>query len=94
MIEEAIKHIKDRIKFSDLRPEIVIKKESAEAVLSELETYKKMAEILAKRVSETGECYFISSTHCEKYSDKSCDECIVQCILEWAKREVANDKQS
>ena len=68
--------------------------QAIENVLADRETWKKTAEFLAKRVSETGECYFISPTHCEKYSDKSCDECIVQCILEWAKSEVANDKQS
>ena len=84
MIEESIKHIEDRIKFSDLRPEIVIKKESAEAVLKELETYKKMAELLA-------EDKIIPK--CRNCSDEDTHEC-TECALDWARNEVdSNEKK-
>ena len=62
MIEEAIKHIEDRIRFSDLRPEIVIKKESAEAVLLELNKYKMISDRLAEKL----ELLIISIYHKEE----------------------------
>lgn len=95
MIEEAIKHIKDRIKFSDLRPEIVIKKESAEAVLSELETYKSEIKKYKHSMAMISEiCIDESKVH---ITTREAIEEIRKYIyhgvdIDWARKEVEKDE--
>lgn len=91
MIEESIKHIEDRIKFSDLRPEIVIKKESAEAVLKELENYKSQKIYHCYQY----EVYELSKEleTWKKIAYKLAEELAgngdyIQNIIEWARKEV------
>ena len=62
------------------------------SLLSELEKYKKIAERLAKRIDKLDEENYnycqSGETHC-----KETNRCI-QCIIDWARKEVENDKQS
>lgn len=92
-IEKSIKHIEERIKYSDVRPEIVCNKEDIENILLELKTYKKIAEKLAQLLLKIGEdldeniCQYNS---CAEYIEGNCDKC----IIDWAKREVENGKSN
>lgn len=106
-IEKSIKHIEERIKYSDLRPEIVCNKKDIENVLSELERYKQYYEeqnevnkVFVPRATfdmvnaELETWKKIAELFGKSLINISGEKTSLEELIDWAKREVENGKSN
>ena len=91
-IEIVKEHIKELDEEKVLYGGFLSRKEAIENVLSELETYKKIAEKLAELILK--EDINILNDICDKVPSKQCDNVeegyCDKCIIDWARKEVEN----
>lgn len=103
-IENVLKELENKDKI--IKIDEIMSKEDAtyiQELKSELETYKKIAEKLAERLSEIsnyeydGEGDYCEAIYgyCKKTNEPfNLGEKCKKCLIDWAKSEVSNDKQS
>ena len=86
-IDKDIKRCKELIKTEHSNWIGMTNQDAISNVLSDRETWKKIAEKLADKLVEIEDgCKHIPSEICNKYSNGRCK----QCIIDWARKEVQN----